>query len=133
MRTPSNIKSFNQNGAYKFQLQNEYDKAVAQFLGASKSADFDSMDLLLEKNPGRINHRNERSDTALMIAARDGRTGTIIALLSRGANPLLINKDEQTALMIAEGKKHKEIAFYLKDAEETWKKSQQNQLTPTAA
>ncbi len=44
---------------------------------------------------------NEFGDTALMLAAEEGHTEAVNALLVNGANINAINKDGWTALMIA--------------------------------
>lgn len=57
--------------------------------------------LLVQKHPETINLQDDKGDTALMYAIREGYHPIVDMLLASGANPLLDNKEDQTALMIA--------------------------------
>ncbi len=54
--------------------------------------------------------KQKRDDEALMVAANNGHTETVKALLGGGANPNVADKDGWTALIVAAGNGHTEIA-----------------------
>ena len=57
-----------------------------------------------------VNARNERGDTALVIAARDGRDALVEILLNNGADPNLRTKAGYSALTIAKENGHANVA-----------------------
>ena len=68
------------------------------------------------KVAANIDRRDRMGDTALMIAAARGRTDICRLLLSKGADPTLINATGKTALGLAEARGHAETARLLSPA-----------------
>jgi len=68
---------------------------------------------LLSKG-ANVNARNSLSDeTPVMKAAHTGDTEVLRLLLAQGADPCTINKDNESAQLIAEKNHHQEFASYL--------------------
>ena len=57
-----------------------------------------------------------KEDTSLHLAARNGHIETVKFLLSKGANPNLLNSDKLTPLHEAEHNKHQEVCALLREA-----------------
>lgn len=103
-----------------------------KIIDASKSEDFKTLDGILRGEQNAINYQNNRGDTALIIAARDGKRQTILELQARNANPMLVNYQGQTARLIAESKSRTEVVTLLTNIEQQWKAAHE-QPTPQVA
>jgi ankyrin repeat protein len=57
-----------------------------------------------------VNARNEWGETALVIAARDGRDALVEILLNNGADPNIRTKAGYSALTMAKDNSHKSVA-----------------------
>jgi hypothetical protein len=80
---------------------------------AVKGRKLEVVALLLSKG-ANVNARNSLSDeTPLMKAAYSGDTEILKLLLAQGADPCTINKDNESAQLIAEKKHNQEFASYL--------------------
>ncbi|CAI7992108.1 Ankyrin repeat and LEM domain-containing protein 1 [Geodia barretti] len=62
-----------------------------------------------------VNARNGDGFTALHVAAMWGREGSLRQLLSRGADPLIVDNEDMTALECAEGEGHWPCAALLRN------------------
>jgi ankyrin repeat protein len=69
--------------------------------------------LLLGAN---VNAANQDGDTALILAAANGRTNIVSVLIAAGADVKAANQDGNTALTLATREGHDETAFRLLDA-----------------
>ena len=69
--------------------------------------------VLLDRS-AKVNRRDNRGWTALMIAAERGHLGVVRILLAAGADPKLRSKDGKTPYMVARQARHAAIAALLK-------------------
>jgi hypothetical protein len=76
-----------------------------------ESGEIDKFEAVLPR--AEINARNEHGMTALMRAARQGRTRMVCALLEHGADPNVVRSDNFTALSLAAFFGHTEIVEVL--------------------
>ena len=70
----------------------------------------------LIENGADVNAKMRHGETALMLAARKGRTEIVKTLLENGADPNVKNMNGETALKYASRYKHTETVQVLKDA-----------------
>jgi ankyrin repeat protein len=105
-----------------------FKNANAAIDAASKGDDKSLKELLDKKTP--VNVFNQSGHSALTEAAWNGHAGTVKLLLSRGADPDLKKPDGVTALELARGQKHQDVADLLQQAVAV--KSQSAQAVPSA-
>ncbi|KAH6617512.1 ankyrin repeat-containing domain protein [Chaetomium tenue] len=102
-----------------FLAQEKEDASHTYFLGRTilfTAAGFGSIEDVNRFMGGGADQRDEFGMTPLMYAASYGRSGNIVALLKAGANPLLKDDDQQTALYWAADDGHIEAMRVLTKA-----------------
>lgn len=86
------------------------------FLSAASSGQTDTVKRLLDEKGVPLNHTDTHGNSALMVAAREGRVETVSFLLSRDAYTHTKNRVGDTALTLAEKNGHAEVVRILREA-----------------
>jgi len=86
------------------------------FVQAVENNDKVAVELFLAAGIGTNTIRKDGDNTALMLAATEGQTEFVQALLNAGVTPDLANKNGQTALMWAARRGHTESVRILREA-----------------
>jgi hypothetical protein len=98
-------------------LSAQEDLREAQMVNAAADGDAATVTSLLDGGFDVDRQMNKRRYTALMYASEFGRTEVVRLLLSRGANPRLVDYSGNSARAVAERKGHAPIVALLRGAE----------------
>lgn len=93
-----------ENGAAEIDREEAAQQAV---VGAASQGHEDVVEYLLDMAEVIVDHPDTLTgETALTIAAANGSTATVSALLARGANPTIVNAKGHSPLMLAAREGH---------------------------
>lgn len=91
----------------------DQEKLIEQFLNAAETGNIEALKRLHDKVP--VNSKGKQGNTALMLAARAGRTGVILYLLGQKADTLLTNVFNKTATDLAHQAGQHHIAYIIEN------------------